>query len=166
MQPEYQMRAQDFLFETEYHVTFVYRGIKREFTISASSEKDAVSIAKDQLIDELPSNQKDTVDRYNLANISIDVDPVIKENPTVTPKSSEFVQTQHTSPADNQDALSAPKNTAPSVTKPNTPLSAKDKIIRTIAQNHDKNMIDRNTAMNQLKDQGVSDQDISKYIKQ
>jgi hypothetical protein len=164
------MRAQDFLFETEYHVTFVYRGIKREFTVSASSEKDAVGIAKDQLTNELPSNQKDTADRYNLANISIDADPVIRENPTITPKSSEFVQTPHTPPADGQETPDTPKNMAsntPSpVANPNAPPSAKDKMIGAIAQNHNKNMIDRTTAINQLKGQGVSDQDISKYIKQ
>lgn len=67
-------------------------------------------------------------------------------NPTITPKSSEFTQSN-----------SLNLNNAPQ-------LSAKDKAVTSIVKNHKKNMIDRKTAEKQLKGQGMQDNEIASYL--
>lgn len=66
-------------------------------------------------------------------------------NPTVTPKSSDFIGQQKS-------------NNIP------TQMSAKDKAIAAIVRNHKKNMIDRPTAEKQLKGQGIQPAELNSFF--
>jgi hypothetical protein len=161
------MRAYELLNESEYHVTFRDREIRKHFTVNASSEKDAIKMANEQLIRELPANQRDTASNYKLSHIEVDTDYITAENivpgsnPTVTPKSSEFSQSNAEVP-DQSETPDAPTNQAQT---PGSPMPAdKSAAISNISANRSKNMIDQTTATKQLKAQGVSDADVPKYL--
>lgn len=94
---------------------------------------------------------------------------ISEDNPTITPKSSDMVQKPQ-GPNGSNDDSEQPSNSTPQGNNPppvqTAAPTAKDKAIGSIVGNFGKKMIDRNTAMNQLKAQGVSDNEMSGHLDQ